>query len=146
MGNIDRADWHYGGDYPAGLPPENGGTHIGIYLAWIIDRELDSPDLKEVVGPLYQQVRDRLITGRQLLFSGLDEKFFADLLSEEGLAFTSAYYETNDYFGDYEQTLGGTLETLYHVADTWENYDTMARVLDHRLEAWRRATSPERSL
>ena len=33
---IDRMDWHYGGDYPEGLPTENGGTHIGFYLTWII--------------------------------------------------------------------------------------------------------------
>jgi hypothetical protein len=28
--SYDRADWHYGGNYPKGLPPENGGTHIGM--------------------------------------------------------------------------------------------------------------------
>ena len=32
----DRADWHYGGDFPEGLPDENGGTHIGMFLAWVI--------------------------------------------------------------------------------------------------------------
>lgn len=30
----DRIDWHSGGDYPAGLPEENGGIHIGMFLAW----------------------------------------------------------------------------------------------------------------
>jgi hypothetical protein len=38
---IDRADWHYGGDFPAELPDENGGTHIGMYLAWIINNHLE---------------------------------------------------------------------------------------------------------
>jgi hypothetical protein len=44
MGNIDRADWHYGGGdlYPKELPPENGGTHIGMYLAWIVQHGLAS--------------------------------------------------------------------------------------------------------
>jgi hypothetical protein len=49
MGNIDRADWHYGGGdlYPKELPPENGGTHIGMYLAWIIQRGLGSAMLQK---------------------------------------------------------------------------------------------------
>jgi hypothetical protein len=47
MASIDRADWHYGGDYPPDLPSENGGTHIDIYLAWIIHRRLGSKTLEK---------------------------------------------------------------------------------------------------
>jgi len=137
--NIDRADWHYGGNYPAGLPPENGGTHIGIYLAWMIHRDLGSPTLKEYSGAMYQRVLDRQATGRDLLMSELDEKFFPDLLSKEGLAFTRDYYESNEYMNDYDRVLGSDLETLYHVEDSWENYDKIAPVLDERLQAWRQA-------
>ena len=39
MASIDRADWHYGGDYPKELPIENGGTHIGMFINWIIDND-----------------------------------------------------------------------------------------------------------
>jgi hypothetical protein len=139
MGNIDRADWHYGGNYPPGLPPENGGTHIGIYLAWIIHRGLGSPTLRKHAGETYQRVLQRQATGRELLFSELDEKFFPELLGKEGRAFTKAYYETNEYLNDYDRALGGDLETLYHVPDTWENFDRIASVLDERLDAWRKA-------
>lgn len=139
MGNIDRADWHYGGDYPAGLPPENGGTHIGIYLAWVIHRGLGSKRLEKYAGDMHQRVRDRQATGRDLMMSELDEKFFPELLSKEAQAFTRDYYESNDYLNDYDRILGAKLETLYHVADTWENYDLMAPVLDQRLQAWRKS-------
>lgn len=37
---IDWADWHYGNEYPENLPEENAGTHIGMYLNWIIDTDL----------------------------------------------------------------------------------------------------------
>ncbi len=37
----DRADWHYGGDFPEGLAPECSGTHIGMFLAWAIQRGLE---------------------------------------------------------------------------------------------------------
>lgn len=139
MGNIDRADWHYGGDYPAGLPPENGGTHIGIYLAWIIHRHLGSKTLEKHSGDTLQRVLRREATGRDLLFTQLDEKFFPALLSEEARSFTLDYYQSNEYVNDYDRVLGSDLQTLYHVDDSWENYDRMAPVLDERLQAWRSA-------
>ena len=37
---IDNAAWHYGGNFPEELPKENGGTHIGFFLAWIINKNI----------------------------------------------------------------------------------------------------------
>jgi len=137
MANIDRADWHYGGNYPPELPPENAGTHIGMYLAWIVLRGLGSKELVLHAADTYNWVRNREVTGRDLLFTKLDEKFFDELLSPEGLAFTRSYYETNGYANDYDRVLGADLPTLYHVRDTWDNFDKLAPVLDERLAAWR---------
>ncbi|SRR6266571_8507219 len=134
---IDSADWHYGGNYPAGLPPENAGTHIGMYLAWIISRNLAGEDLVRHAGDTYTWVLNREVTGRDLLFTKLDEKFFDQLLSPEGQAFTRSYYESNGYANDYDRVLCGDLPSLYHVADTWENFDKLAPVIDERLAAWR---------
>jgi hypothetical protein len=139
MASIDRADWHYGGNYPPNLPPENGGTHIGIYLAWIIHRGLGSKTLVKYAGDSYQRVLDREATGRDLLFSELDEKFFPELLSKEAREFTRDYYESNEYLNDYDRTLGAALPTLYEVDDSWENFDQVAPVLDERLRIWRHA-------
>lgn len=33
---IDRIDWNGESAEQAGFPYENGGTHMGIYLAWMI--------------------------------------------------------------------------------------------------------------
>jgi hypothetical protein len=137
LANIDRADWHYGGNYPSGLPSENGGTHIGMYLAWIVHRGLGSEELAQMAGDTYAWVLNREVTGRDLLFTKLDEKFFDTLLSPEGQAFTRSYYETNGYANDYDRVLGGDLPTLYHVENTWENFDKLVPVLDERLAAWR---------
>lgn len=144
MANIDRADWHYGGNYPAGLPTENAGTHIGIYLAWIIHRGLGSKDLLQLGGETYERVLKREATGREFLFKELDEKFFDRLLNKEAKAFTTAYYETNEYVNDYDRVLGGELESLYHVEDTWDNYDRIAPLLDQRLSDWRASRNDTR--
>ena len=137
MSNIDRADWHYGGQYPEDLPTENGGTHIGVYLAWVLDRDLGSQELQEHVAARLPAFRRREITGRDLLFTELDEKFFTSLLSEEGLAFTAEYYESNRYVEDYAELLADGLESVYHVEDSWDNYDKIVPRLDERLAAWR---------
>jgi hypothetical protein len=93
---IDRTDWHSGQDFPKELPAENGGTHIGMYLAWIINNHLEGEihhedeDSKQAVA----RVRKREITGREFLASACDEKFWESDLNEEGLAFTKQYYVT----------------------------------------------------
>jgi len=134
----DRADWHYGGDYPAGLPPENGGTHIGMFLGWAIMNGLEGQFHRDESPTALAAVRARQMTGRQFLFKACDEKFWEEDLSDEGNGFAKDYYESNRYLDDYEAALAGDLPTLYHVEDTWQNYDRIAPVISQRFEEWRR--------
>jgi hypothetical protein len=144
---IDRADWHYGAqNYPMDLSPENGGIHIGMYLAWIIERGLASAVLQKYARDSLPRLLERKITGRQLLFSDLDEKLFYSLLTKVGKDFTRAYYDSTDcYLADYEAALGGSLPTLYHVEDSWENYDKLVPVIDQRYLRWQRGELPPAS-
>lgn len=141
MGSIDRMDWHYGGDFPEGLPTENGGTHIGMYLAWIINNDLIGEMHLEDAQESILAVKNRQITGRDFLIKECDEKFWNDDLNEEGLAFTKYYYSDDSgmkqYIQDYEQILSNNVESTYHVEDTWDNYDKVARVLDIRYKEWK---------
>jgi hypothetical protein len=137
----DRADWHYGGDYPEGLPPENGGTHIGMFLAWAILRGLEGEFHREESAESLAAVRARQMSGREFLFQECDEKFWEEDLSEEGNAFAHAYYDSRDdswsYVNDYAEVLASRLPTLYHVEDSWENFDRLAPVLDERFAEWK---------
>jgi hypothetical protein len=140
--SIDRAEWHYGGDFPSDLPPESGGTHIGMYLAWIIQRDLGSAVLRKAARDSLPLLQARKITGRELLFTELDEKFFSSLLTKVGKEFTRDYYETGCYVDDYDEALGGKLPTLYHVQDSWANYDKLAPVIDSRFARWQQGELP----
>jgi hypothetical protein len=143
---IDRADWHYSGDYPKELPPESGGTHIGMYLAWIVQRGLGSAMLQKYARDSLPLLRERKITGRELLFSELDEKLLYSLLTKVGKDFTRAYYDDTDcYVMDYLTVLGGTLPTLYHIEDSWDNYDKLAPVIDDRFSRWQQGELPPAS-
>lgn len=136
---IDRIDWHAESAEKAGFPYENGGTHIGIYLTWIIHNHLEGEDHTEESVEELELVRTRQMTGLDFLIQVCDEKFWEDDLNEEAIQFTQAYYESHDYYKDYDATLvhpKGLTET-YAVANTWENYDLMAVVISQKYQQWR---------
>jgi len=132
----DRADWHYGGDFPADLPTEAGATHIGLFLAWAIHRGLVGDFHRNESSDAVAAVTRRDMSGGQFLIQECDEKFWEEDLSDEGNAFAREYY-ADGYFADYVETLAEELPSIYHVADTWANFDRLAPVLDQRLQQWR---------
>ena len=136
----DDASWHYGGDFPSDLPPAAGATHIGMFLTWAILQGLAGKfHLEHSPGPL-EQLRQRTITPAQFLIRACGEKFTDQDLSEEGNAFAKAYFKSEnrriDYLNDYQDTLGYAGPSVYHVADTWENYDLLAPVIQKRFDDW----------
>ena len=135
----DKAKWHYGGDYPADFPISQAFVHTGMFLAWIVDHDLYSPEFAEEFAQEIAAVKTRTMSGAQLL-EAADGVFADDMLSEEGNAFTRDYFdfEHGAYLSDYQETLGANLPSLYHVQDTWENYDKLRAVIDRRYADWRR--------
>jgi hypothetical protein len=71
----DDASWHYGGDYPNDLPSEAAATHIGMFLAWAILRDLVGDLHIEESRESLERVRARQMTGREFLLKECDEKF-----------------------------------------------------------------------
>ncbi len=139
---IDRIDWHSGSDdFPNELAAEAGGTHIGMFIAWVIDNnlegELHQTDSIESVA----KVKSRKMTGTEFLIKECDEKFREDDLNSEGLEFSKYYYESNTYYGDYEAALVTAEPTLYHVQDTWENYDKLSAYIDSAFKKWRKSNN-----
>lgn len=132
--SYDRADWHYGGNFPEELPAEAGATHIGMFLAWAIMRGMEGKFHQEECTESLAQVRARQMDGREYLIQECDEKFTSEDLNEEGNAFVEMYYEK--YMTDYEAIFGKEYPTLYHVENNWKNFDRMAKILDQRFIEW----------
>lgn len=143
----DRIDWHSGADnFPPDLPAEAGATHIGMYLAWAITRGLEGALHRGESQTALDAVRERRMTGREFLLLVCDGKFREAELNILGNAFTRSYYgadQPTSYFVDYDACLGANLPSLYHVADTWENFDRIAARVDQRFEEWRRGRGLE---
>lgn len=115
------------------------GTHIGFYLAWIVNNAMASDQLNEHA----ESVRHRIASGRTLLFDRCDGKLMSCDLSELGNRFTGDYYQSK-YVKDYQEALGldpEDPEATFRVADTWTNYEKVAQRLDTRFREWQAFTA-----
>lgn len=138
----DRIDWHSGGDgFPSNLPNKNGGTHIGMFLTWIIQNDLIGKLHIEESQESLKKVKNREMTGCEFLIKECDSKFWDEDLNEKGNHFASYYYADNDgykdYIHDYERVFFN-YKNLYEIEDTWENYDKMSLIINNRYLEWNR--------
>lgn len=132
----DDASWHYGGTFPKGLPKRNGGTHIGMFLAWMIAHDLVSDELRDDAAKALARVRARKMTGTAFLFTECDEKLTDHDFSAEGNRFALDYFE-GAYIDDYLRTFKVRDDgSVYTVADTWENYERLRPAMDRAYAAF----------
>ena len=77
------------------------------------------------------------MTGPEV-FQSCDGALVDDMLSDEGNAFAQSYFdfERGKFVQDYEELLSARLPTMYHVEDTWANYDTLKKRIDERYSEW----------
>lgn len=145
MATIDRMDYHYNGNFPDNLEHKCAGTHIGMYLSWIILNNLESKELYERTKNEIELLKKREITGREFLIKSLDEKFLDSDLNEEGLEFTKSYYLNGDDYGEfidsYISIFANDIEnkdSIYGVEDTWQNYDNIEPFITKKYIEWKK--------
>ena len=137
MAKYDDASWHSGGEFPSDLPADRGATHIGMFLGWAIDNELEGKLLKEEFPEQLAKFRNREATGKEVLHACCDDKLTNEDLNEVGNAFAMEYYEADLYLDDYADVFGDEVPTLFHVEDKWSNYSRIKERLDKRFEEWK---------
>ena len=139
----DDAAYHEGSPAFTGqhLNYQNSGTHIGMYLAWVIVSRLESFHLRQLAPNAVEEVRSKQMTGRELLFSHCKGKLSSEWLNPEARAFTESYY-VEDYLPDYEHTLVSRGKSSYQVEDNWANCDRLISVINRRLSEFRPTYQP----
>lgn len=131
----DNAKDHLGSGFPDALPMEQAYVHIGMYLGWVIETGLYSGFFAEEGSTEIFRFKRKEISCSILsrIWNGyLAVEFF----NTTGNKFTVAYYATGLYRRDYEEILGKDVPTLYHVNDTWSNYEQLKTRIDLRYQEW----------
>ena len=133
----DNAKNHFLGNFPETLPIEQAYVHIGMYLGWIIENDLYSEYFEEEVE--LQMIRfKRREMGATILSELWDGYLGYELFNKEGNMFSYYYYGGGLYRSDYEKMLAGDLPSLYHVEDTWPNYEKISTIISTRHSDWRK--------
>ncbi len=136
MRKHDDAAFHYKGQFPNDLPDAAGGTHIGLFVTWLLLHGKFAPSVYERAAPHLDALRERRITGREFLFRVLDEELLPEDLTEEADQFATDYYD-EVYLDDYIEILvPDEMDSIYRVDDNWENYDKLAPRIDERFASW----------
>jgi hypothetical protein len=63
-----------------------------------------------------------------------------DLFNRQGNMFTSYYYSGGLFRNDYLDTLVTDKPSIYHVEDTWENYEKINSRVSMRFDDWKKMT------
>jgi hypothetical protein len=133
----DNAKAHFLGNFPESLPIEQAYVHIGMFLGWIIDNDLYSEYFEDEASNQIFRFKRREISCT-ILSEIWDGYLGHELFSKKGNMFTYYYYAGGLYHNDYQEILVKNLPSIYHVQDTWENYNRMRLRMDMRLQDWKK--------
>jgi len=81
---------------------------------------------------------ERKLTPGAYFLRVCDGKMTSEDFNDEGNAFATNYFAPMElYLSDYEEILGGGLPTLYHVEDSWANFERLKIRVDQRFGEWK---------
>lgn len=138
--SYDKIEWHSEGEgFPKDAETKNGGTHIGMFLTWVIQNDLIGELYIETSQESINKVKRQEMTGRDFLIEECDSKFYNEVLNDAGNEFVEYYYENDgdeNYFGDYARVFS-EYDNVYDVEDSWKNYDRIKPVISIRYQDWK---------
>jgi len=138
---FDKAKYHIGGDFPSDVDTFQAYVHTGLFVCWLIDRDLINADFKKEFHSEIKLLLTRQISPSKFYHDYLDGVFSSEGFTRLAINFATYYFdfEKGQYLIDYEATLNpnNKLETLYHVADTWDNYDKLKSVIGRSFDQWK---------
>ena len=109
-----------------------------MFICWLIDNDLLDDEFFTDSLEDIKKVKNRVLTGAQFYEIWMDGVFAIEEVSVIGNRFALNYFDfdTGKYVSDYENTLAKQLPTLFHVQDSWENYEKIKKVIDIRFTEW----------
>ena len=102
--NYDDASWHCGDGFPAGLAPDAGATHAGLFLAWALLADLGSDYHAVDCAEDLERLRARKLTPGRYFLAVCDGKLTDEDFDAEG----------NETTIDYARMMKIVLDAGYH--------------------------------
>jgi hypothetical protein len=137
---FDKAKWHINEDFPKDLNDFQSYIHSGLFVCWLVDKGLIENDFEQENGKEITDLKLRQISPVTFYHDCLDGVFTSDGLTKEGIEFTKSYFdfETGKFMEDYLKVFDANneLSSVFHVTDTWDNYDKIKQAIDSRYELW----------
>lgn len=133
----DKASQHFmSGGFPDQLPIDQAYVHIGMYLGWIVSNNLYSDFFEEECDTQIYRFKHKEISPAMLseIWGG---SLGSNLFTDEGNMFTYYYYGGGLYKRDYEKLLAAQLPSIYHVKDSWENFDMVSKKITEQYQRWK---------
>jgi len=138
---FDKAKWHLNDEFPKELDQYQSYVHTGLYVAWLVDNNLYDEVFKSKNDEAVLKLLKRQTSPVKFYELQLDGVFDSEGLTQEAIKFTNYYFdfENGKYLEDYFSILDpdDELPSLFHVIDSWENYENLKPVLNERLSEWR---------
>lgn len=135
----DLAKNHFLGDFPSSLPIEKAYLHIGIYMGWVIENGLFSEYFEDEASTEIYRFSRREI-GCIILAEIWNGALSHELFNDQTNLFTFYYYAGGIFKKDYTEVLVRSHKTIYHVEDTWENFDKISKRMSERYNEWKSLT------
>ena len=156
MACFDKVDYHFQDSYEGYLKKFNcvdpndeenirrgqiyAGTHIGMYMEWIIKHNLEGDIHKKSSKESLQKVKNNEMNGIEFILDECGGKLWDCDFNEEGLKFAESYYD--NYLSDYGvEALMISDEGVYDVEYTRESYDYIAEMIDEAYEDFKHGKS-----
>ena len=135
----DLAKNHFLGDFPDSLPIEKAYLHIGIFMGWVIENKMYSDFFEEEASTEIYRFNRREI-GCIILAEIWNGALSHELFNNETNLFTFYYYAGGLFKKDYIEVLVKSHKTIYHVEDTWKNFDKICERISERYTEWKSIT------
>ncbi len=91
-------------------PMISGANHIAAYFRWIMEHNMLNEDFLEFFDEEIEAIRADKLDIRKFIINSLSGEFLLDMLSDEGVDFTSYYY--GFYRGDDEPCYPGDVDNV----------------------------------
>ncbi|NME67074.1 DUF7832 domain-containing protein [Flammeovirga aprica] len=132
---VDNVRNYFGSSFPDEVALDQAYLHMGVFMGWVIKNDFYSDDYEDEYGAQIIHFMNNEISPI-ILAETLDGIIDYSLFRETLKPFVRTYYGGGQYLADYQHTLSDGLNSMFHVKDSWENFDAMKSVISDRYQDW----------